>query len=148
MSRPVNLCINTSIIFLLPPSLHISILYLILSVPEATETIGLSSLAPTSANSLLNARVFPYGTICLGKFVLLSVWLSSNASFLHIPLLISCNCVLPILFLSVLSISLCCLSLLSKRCLHWQVLPYARLFFLFLVVYFFFFYFLITVFYL
>ena len=125
MSRPVNLCINSSIICFLPSSLHISILYLILSVPEATETIGLSSLAPTSANSLLNARVFPYGTICLGKFVLLSVWLSSNSSFVHIPLLISCNCILPILYLLGLSISLCCLSLLSKRCLHWQVLPYA-----------------------
>ena len=97
MSRPVNLCINSSTIFFLPPSLHTSISYLILSVPEAIETIGLLSLAPTSANSLLNTRVLLYGTICLGKFVLLSVWLSSNSSFVHILLLISCNCILPIL---------------------------------------------------
>src|SRR6218665_309984 len=87
------------------------------------------------------------------KFVLLSVWLSSNAFFVHISssylysYQVDYNCILPILFLLVLSISLRCLSLLSKSCLHWQVLPCARLFFsLFRFLFLFFFNFFITVF--
>lgn len=36
--------------------------------------------------------VFPHGTICLGKSVPQSVWLSLNAFSVHILLLIICNC--------------------------------------------------------